>query len=272
MSTIKTKVITVTPQDAERFLSTMCNNRMQRPRHITDLAAAVGRGEWGMTGQPIIFSDTGKLLDGQHRMRAVIASGVSVQFLAVYGIDESMYSKMDRCKPRSIADALVSDHNRHALAAAIKYTYVETKTKKGGFIHPGNHKPTGDEALRIKEKYPKIVDSVSEIVGKKRVLKMLGAGVAGYCLFRMRSDNELLSADFFDRLQSGDGLSAKSPILSLRNALMDKQRINGVVSDWPTPDKIAMVAKAWHMVLDRKAGAVTAASARKEWAGWRTAL
>jgi hypothetical protein len=269
---IRTKVITVTPEDAERYLSNMVNNRKVKARRITKLAGSMKRGDWGLTGQPLVFSPNGKMLDGQHRMRAVIASGRTIQFLAVYGVDESMYSKMDDVAPRGVADGLIGVANANEVASALRCLHCEQRSAKGSLIHPRNYPITTDESIRLMDTCPGIIDAASFVVGRKRVRAMIGGGVAAYSLYRMRSDSEVMADAFMEKMHTGEGLSARSPVLSLRNVLMDGRRNHGIVSGWPTEDRICMLAFAWHAHLDRKSIGVTAQKARAAWKGWRTDL
>ena len=270
--TIKTKIITVTPKDAEKYLAHMVNNRPGRTRHLIKLSASIGRGDWGMTGQPIIFTASGKLLDGQHRMRAVVASGKSVEFLAVYGVDESMYSKIDDCAPRSTADAMVGVPNGQVVAGAIRYVFAEMKCAPGSQITIYNYPITNEQAVVIKDLYPDIIECASVIVGLRRCKSLMGGPIATYCLSRMRSDNEALADEFMRKIHTGEGLAARSPVLCLRNLLSDGVRRDGVLRTWLGPDKVTLIACAWYRFMDRKHGAFAIATARKEWKGWRTPL
>ena len=269
---IKTKIITVTPKDAEGYLANMVNNRPRRGRHLTKLSASIGRGDWGMTGQPIIFTSSGKLLDGQHRMRAVISSGKAVEFLAVYGVDESMYSKIDDCAPRSTSDAMVGVPNGKVVAGAVRHIFAELKAAPGSQITVSNHPITNEQAVAIKDQHQDIIECASVIAGLKRCKSLMGASVATYCLFRMRSDNEILADEFMQKIHTGEGLAARSPILRLRNMLSDGVKRNGVAGPWLNPDRVLLVACAWYRYLDRKHGNFSLAIARKEWKGWRSPL
>ena len=269
---IKTKVITITPKDAERHIKSMVNNRLPNIRHITFLAAAMRRGEWDVTGQPVIFSDKNRLLDGQHRMRAVVASGCTVQMLAVYGIDESMFSKMDQGRGRSISDCIGTVPNKNNVAAAIRLIYSELKASKESLIHGGNHKPTNDEALAILADHQGIVNAVSFCTKYRRAMKMTTPAVIAYCLYRMRADNAAEANNFVARLDTGEGLSKRSPLLSLRNQLLDGRVNDGIRRRWHGAVIISSVACAWYMTLDGVTKPMKIESSADLWKGWRTNL
>ncbi len=71
------QLVNITPEAATAILKGNKGNRKPRQSHIEALADAMLRGEWKQTHQGIAISPTGKLLDGQHRLLAVVKSGSS---------------------------------------------------------------------------------------------------------------------------------------------------------------------------------------------------
>jgi len=211
------------------------------------------------------------MIDGQHRMRAVVASGVTVQMLAVFGVDESMYNKMDMAASRSIGDCIVTA-NRTAVARVISLLHAESVVRSGSLIGNNNVRPTNLQATQILERHPGIVECASILSGLRRAKRMIGHGSAAYCLYRMRGDNAALAGTFFEQVNSGVGLSSKSSTLSLRNLLSDGRRVDGVMEAMTRPDVVPLVALAWYNTLDGKHTKVSAKRAREVWAGWRSQL
>jgi len=69
-------VPTVGPELAGQWLSKLHpSQRKLRKEHVRAIADAMSSGTFRWTGDPIRFDRNGKLIDGQHRLRAVIASG-----------------------------------------------------------------------------------------------------------------------------------------------------------------------------------------------------
>jgi hypothetical protein len=271
---MQSKIITITPADATKFLENMVNNRPPASRHVTFLANAMRRGEWTVTGQPIIFSGPNtksKLIDGQHRLLAVVASGVTIQSLAVFDAGENTYTKLDQGRGRSASDCLMVA-NRKPVANALRCIFSEITAEKGSLICVSNHKPTNEQVTKLLGDYQGIVDSASFISGLMRARKLIGHGAASYCLFRMRMDNAEQADKFMQKIHTGEGLSARSPILSLRNQLQDGVKRDGIASRWNSEFIIAGVALAWYMTLDGKHGAAFIPRAHEQWNGWRTAL
>lgn len=103
---ISTVIETISPKVAESFLSCNFDNRRVRQAHVRALAREMANGKWEMTHQGIAFSDAGRLLDGQHRLMAVMESGVTVQMLVTRGVPDESFKAIDQHARRSISDAL----------------------------------------------------------------------------------------------------------------------------------------------------------------------
>jgi hypothetical protein len=72
-------VVDLTPQMAEDWLTnSIGHNRKLMDSHVDYLAGEMKAGRWRLTHQGIAFSTNGMLLDGQHRLWAVVMSGVTV--------------------------------------------------------------------------------------------------------------------------------------------------------------------------------------------------
>jgi hypothetical protein len=102
---IETEIKLVTPVWAEMVLKS-CNtdNRPMRLHWVKALAGAIKRGEWKITHQGIGFDSDGILLDGQHRLAAIVMSGQAVQMPVTIGLDRAAFSVVDVHTKRSIGD------------------------------------------------------------------------------------------------------------------------------------------------------------------------
>lgn len=96
----------VSPEIALQYLSANRGNRAIRQRHVDFLSGMMQRGAWQTTHQGIAFDITGTLVDGQHRLHAIVKSGETCALLVVRGLSPNATEAMDRGKTRSIADLL----------------------------------------------------------------------------------------------------------------------------------------------------------------------
>lgn len=109
------------PHVAASYLKANSGNRKLRPNHVRSLAAAMQRNEWQLTHQGIAFSERGRLLDGQHRLNAIIAANATVQMVVVRGLPDDAFMAVDIGNKRTTADVLSADQKLVEVANLICY-------------------------------------------------------------------------------------------------------------------------------------------------------
>lgn len=108
---VEVSVQTITPEDAQMLLKTNVNNRNLSRRRVEMYANDIKRGAWKLTGDSIKLAKNPKtgevrLIDGQHRLHAIVSSGIAVQTVVATGLQEDAFSVIDRGKTRSYNDVL----------------------------------------------------------------------------------------------------------------------------------------------------------------------
>jgi hypothetical protein len=106
--TIKTEIIRITPSIARLWLEKNTINRQIRRTVVEGYRAALERGEHRITHQGIAFSETGELLDGQHRLTAIseMPETFSLQMMVTRGLPHDAFQAIDIGLKRSHADIL----------------------------------------------------------------------------------------------------------------------------------------------------------------------
>ena len=66
------ELLTITPNEASKYLANNPANRKINESVVRAMAEDMKAGRWMQTHQGIAISKTGRLLDGQHRLSAVI--------------------------------------------------------------------------------------------------------------------------------------------------------------------------------------------------------
>lgn len=106
---MKMQVERVDPALAMRWLAANESNRPISAEQVKRYAADMKRGDWKTTHQGIAFDRSGVLLDGQHRLRAVVKAGVTVPMVVFRDCDRDTFDRLDVGKKRTAADALAID-------------------------------------------------------------------------------------------------------------------------------------------------------------------
>ena len=97
---------TITPEMAKKYLMFNTSNRALRKSLVSMYAKDMREGNWKLTHQGIAFNCDGTLLDGQHRLSAIIEAGVPVQMMVARGVERECQIAMDDHAKRNAGDAL----------------------------------------------------------------------------------------------------------------------------------------------------------------------
>ena len=96
--------VLITKEVADKMLGHNSNNYRRVKRALVDkYARAMMEGMWKENGEPIVFDEDGVLKDGQHRLLAVLESGVAVKMLVIRGVKRDI-STFDEGGVRTVGD------------------------------------------------------------------------------------------------------------------------------------------------------------------------
>lgn len=145
---MKAKVMTIGPELARQMLEKNNGNRPVSKRAVRRYAHDMSTGKWTLNGEPIILDHSGRLLDGQHRLLAVIESGVTIDALVVTGADPSVFNTIDAGNTRSGSDILsIKGYTcTKVLAAIVRTAYI---IENGGLADTAGYRLPGSKAERI---------------------------------------------------------------------------------------------------------------------------
>lgn len=119
------KVETITPQIAQEYLAMNVINRPLHTAKVTEYADAMLRGQWQLNGESICFDVKGHMVNGQHRLNAVIEASkqnpnISFQTVVVRGVSEDSFLTFDSGLGRKVTDVFsLTDVPNYTNAAAL---------------------------------------------------------------------------------------------------------------------------------------------------------
>jgi hypothetical protein len=99
----------ITPSAAKAMLANNTGNRKPSLGAVAQMAADMKTGHWRLTHQGIALAPDGRLLDGQHRLMAVVEAGASLPMMVFRNVDPAAFSAIDRGRVRSLRDVLGID-------------------------------------------------------------------------------------------------------------------------------------------------------------------
>lgn len=95
------EVAKITPAIAEVMLAKNPNNRSIVISGIKEWCHALRSGDWETNGETIKISEDGELNDGQHRLKAVIETGITMTTFVVWGLPRESRETVDLVKKKT---------------------------------------------------------------------------------------------------------------------------------------------------------------------------
>lgn len=213
---MKIEMVRITPEIARQYLEKNTGNRKRSERAVDLLASAMLAGEWVSNGDTIGFSG-GVLIDGQHRLSAIIKSGVDIDCIVVHDLPVNAYSTKDIGKRRTIADSLqiAGEVSTMRLSSSVVTAMmIEDEWNKGIQIHNSGRYSFAQVSHYI-ESHPHCRSisaySPDRYVGRPSIssaLRILAANIG--------QD----ATEFVCRVFDGVGLEQKNPAYILRETLL----------------------------------------------------
>ncbi|HKS97907.1 MAG TPA: hypothetical protein VJT31_00125, partial [Rugosimonospora sp.] len=221
---MRSKVQTVSPKKAAEYLQRNTANRPLSKRTVREFAEAMRRGEWQVTHQGIAFDTTGALVDGQHRLAAIVEADMPVDVTVFTEVPVGAFDVLDTGKRRNAADVLAIEGEKSAvmLAAMVRTVWLYENRPElgwsGGDAGVSNH-----QIVQTLEQHPKLRDYITigeQIATATGVIK--SAAAAASYLVSQASSRDL--SPWFDGIVEGTGLVKGDPRLLFRRVMFAHTR------------------------------------------------
>lgn len=229
------KEVEMTPALARELIAKNTNNRTPNEARIASLAVQMKMGLWQQNGETIIVADTGRLLDGQHRLGAVIVSDCTVPMILVEGVKEESFHTINTGRPRRATDILsIAGHrNVYQISAAASQLYRmiwaafdDRPSSRRGIVPP-------PVVLEVAERWPTIATWASQISSQPAYGKIPGSTLIPALIYLSEiAKRPDLSLALYEGLNTGAYLDRDSPILLLRNKIFEMRTQGNARTDW----------------------------------------
>lgn len=246
---LRMEVLEVDPDMARAWMESMAPNRKVSRVNLENLMKAMEQGRWHTDGSPIKFDREGHLIDGQHRLLAVINTGKSQTFMVVFGVERASMTTLDTGKTRSRGDVLaihdpnLVDVNSVAAAATIMFRWdsgIRGNNLRNAYV-------SNDEVVTY---YDKNKDEIVEGTRQgRRLMRHIGAGSGqsfALCYYLFTNIDAEDAEFFWDRLVDGQGLEIGNPIYALRELLAREARNPETRERMRADVSVALTIKAWN--------------------------
>ena len=229
-------IYTITPSFAAAVLKIRNKgNRNIAPTKATQATHDVANGDFVLNGETLIFSNEGNLLDGQHRLTAVVAAGKSITSMVAMGMDPDTAKTVDRGKTRDLGDVLtrLGYPNGKALASIARHMLGYYASNGVGFgrneaYSDAEIKDYIDASLTIQPITAWAVNLKTHMLGMVTVSQM---GIARSILEPKYGQVEVLT--FLRQVALGTNIGLTDPAYVVRRRLMSERaaKVNGKLTN-----------------------------------------
>lgn len=210
-----TKVMKISPCMAKKWLENAAvGNRRVDMRTVSRYANDMQSGHWELTHQGIAFDADGHLIDGQHRLRAIIQSGMDVE-MQVSFTRLNLHSNIDSNHIRSLS--FMSGIGTQVLAAIRTVWWLESG---GGVATSGMRMSAGVANVQL------------QLIGEARMASLqsymggsdnrVSGNVLGAVIYAM-SLSESSCIKFLGQVKTGEMLVKGDPAYAFRSWYARKQ-------------------------------------------------
>lgn len=243
----------ITPAYAAELLKMNTNNRAIRQSKVDALAESMRKGEWELSNDAITISEGNVLLNGQHRLMAVVKSGVPCNFIVYTGAPDSTFDIMDTPSLRKVSDVIqrkggTNTVRMQATIAAVYRWIDDYENNWETLFRFDNHaRGTRREAITYYEEHKDILtkwlNRAAQIV-EKNVALLPTTTLAGFAVFlesKLNHSEEKI-ATFLKELIL-EGMTSNGTILYARKRLLrNKMKLETLKRG----DDIRLLVRAWN--------------------------
>lgn len=254
-----TEVHYVDAEDAAAFLKNNDGNREMSRTTILQYAKDMIAGRWSLTAEAIQVMSSMRLLNGQHRMAAVIEAdktkpGIKIPFLIAFDVPEDSFTKIDQGRKRTGGAMLALQGFKNASNVSSAVRLFLLYSRYNNEHHWNNHNiPTQSEVMEYIDSNIDLVRE-SNFEGYSKFLPArLPIRASNMMALKMIVDLHSAHADKFEEFTTGVALGANltpgDPRLVLRERSADRIKL----TQWGyngNQSELGVLLKAWNAFVE----------------------
>jgi len=244
-------VVKVSPATAQAWLGFNQGNRKPSHAKIRRFAAAMKAGRWTLNGETVKFSVTGRLLDGQSRLQAIVMAGTAEELEVRGGLPDAAQESMDIGETRRGTHMLEMMGEKYPaiLSPALKLIHRLENGSLGSKRIGSTHKVENRilENMDIKpllERHGGLKASVGWCVSAgHKISGLMPVSEAAFWHYILGTVSAKKRDEFMSSLSTGLGLNATSPAYHLRERLQADRIASKHMGQ---RERFGLLIKAWN--------------------------
>jgi hypothetical protein len=248
---VRSRVQKISPDKATEMLAANTSNRPLSRSAVHDFAEAMRRGDWLVTHQGIAFDTAGVLVDGQHRLAAVVEADLTIEMTVFTEVEPDTFDVLDTGKKRNAADVLAIEGEKSStLLAAMVRTVWQYENRPEATWSGGSAAVTNHQIVQTLAAHPKIRDfvAVAERIANETGMIKSAAGAAAYLVEQANRGKKVQLAEWHEGVIDGAGLGKNDPRLVFRRTMfaMARKQAGVVQRRRETREHVALYLKAFN--------------------------
>lgn len=261
--------VLVTPELAAKLLNLNTANRPIRTAEVDLWKEVIERGAWHYTHQGIAIDSDGVLQDGQHRLSAVVKSGVSVTLQISVGMPPENFNAIDNGLRRTFGDVAFKFGflNPSKVGSVARMLLIYNEYPMRQFSSKVNNAEVAEflsrsfkgSELMVGEKVHLAVNEAQTHWQYYRINTTAFATVV-FKLWELLGEDDLKVNEFLEGLRSGANLSDEDSRLALRRVVQSPTN----KSPRTATNHLALTVKAFNRFVQDKPTKVLAYRSKVE--------
>lgn len=201
---ITIEVLFITPLKAQEFLKrNIENNRSINLRYVSNYAEEMASDKWVFNGDTIRFDKDGNLIDGQHRLMAIVKSGATIPCLVVTNLEKHALSTIDVGRKRSLGVILKMEYGITSYysqkASVTKALLMPFRRSESPFFVSKAHVLTEQQLISLYFDNQEAIDFSVQSFGGKNPMAIVSSVVARAWYF----ENHQMLSRFLEVVNTG---------------------------------------------------------------------
>lgn len=234
-----TDIYTLTPELAKCLLERNPINRPINKANSAELAQDITAGRFLFNGESVIVSNTGILCDGQHRCSIVVATGVAVRTVIVFGVAEEARYTIDTGRSKSVSNFLAMKGKPYSQVLGTVAGYLLDYRNRGKLHWGGPGRPSKATILKAVDETRGLEASCEFTYPAMKTTR--SHAVLAFCHFVIaRRASRHLADEYISAVVYGEHIGKGHPAYYVRNRLINMQR--GVTAN----EKAELIFRGWN--------------------------
>lgn len=222
----QSQLMMIKPEQAAMWLAANTNNRPMQGSAVLRYATDMKAGNWQCNGETIKIAMDGTLLDGQHRLAAIVKAEMPIEMFVVQGLPLESFRTIDVGMRRSSAQilGLAGFQNTTSLASAARWVNILESGRSCSL------KTTTPEIQDVIDRHPLLTD-YAKLHSKVKAKRLFPACCLAPVVLAAEKHGQTKVNAFLNAVLEGAGIMQEDPAYALRERFFSSTRGSRIEAD-----------------------------------------